>query len=65
MEHVRVYVSLFPLCPAPSIDNAGGKKHADFLSTPQANEFPRAPPVLATRRYAGHGHFLLLRFLFT
>jgi len=40
----------FPLCHAPSIDDAAGKKRADCLSAPQAGEFPQAPAVSATRR---------------
>jgi hypothetical protein len=39
---------MFPLCHAPSIDDAAGKKRADCLSTPQVGEFPRAPAVSAS-----------------
>jgi hypothetical protein len=49
------------LCPAPSIDAAGGKSASACLS---ASEFPRAPADTATRRIKrGTGFFFWILFL--
>ena len=53
-----------PLCSAPSIDGADGKKRADCLSPPTAGEFPLVLRRDDAQGIAGYGVFFLVTFLY-
>jgi hypothetical protein len=54
----------YPLCPAPSIDEAAGKKRADCLSPSTDGRVSACSGRYGdAQEEAGHGRLLLVRFL--